>query len=83
MDEDGEVPIGELGTVMGGMTRIGRMTTIEIEAVRANDGNRAESKWIRDSINQVTMQRSGSKAIEHNYNFYKKHADQLRPAARQ
>ncbi len=80
VDEDGEVSIGELGSMMGGVTGMGKMMTVEIEAVRSNGGNWAEHQWVRDSLNQVMMTSSGSAAIQHNHELYKKYADQLRPA---
>lgn len=83
MDEAGEIIAGDLGNVMTGITGIGSIGTVEIETVRGAHGNWAEHKWIRDSLMEAQMRKSGSDVIEHNYRLYQEYADQLMPAMNQ
>lgn len=76
-DEDKELSIGDLGSMMSGMTELGGLTTIEIEAVKAAGGNWAEHKWVQQTLLTASIQKDVNETVAHNYSLYQKYAGQL------
>jgi hypothetical protein len=47
------------------------LNTVELETVKAGDGNWAEYQWVKEQLRNARLQRGeGSDALEHNYELY-------------
>ncbi len=78
-EEDQDLSLKDLGSLMGGVSEVAGLQTIEIEVVKTAGGNWAEHQWVRESLRAAWIQRDGNDAIEHNYELFQNFEEQLSP----
>jgi hypothetical protein len=69
-DKDSPSP-ADLARMYKGMGTAMSLNTVELETVKAGDGNWAEYQWVKEQLRNARLQRGeGSDALEHNYELY-------------
>ncbi len=76
-EKDEDISLKDLGSLMGGVTDVAGLQTVEIEVVKTAGGNWAEHQWVRESLRTAWIQTDGNDTIEHNYALYQDYEEQL------
>ncbi|MDH3615346.1 MAG: YIP1 family protein [Gammaproteobacteria bacterium] len=76
-DRDEEVSLGDLGSMMSGMTEAAGLQTSEIEVVKSAGGNWAEHQWVRESLRTAWVQKDINDAVAHNFKLYQEFEEEL------
>jgi hypothetical protein len=76
-DRDEEVSLGDLGSMMSGMTEAAGLQTSEIEVVKSAGGNWAEHQWVRESLRTAWVQKDINDTVAHNFELYREFEEEL------
>jgi len=76
-DKDEEVSLGDLGSMMSGMTEAAGLQTSEIEVVKSAGGNWAEHQWVRESLRTAWVQKDINDTVAHNFELYQEFEEEL------
>lgn len=76
-EKDEQMSLRDMSTMMGGMTQMAGMNTVEIEMVKTAGGNFAEHQWVKNSLRTAWLQKDINDAVAHNYALFQKYEDQL------
>jgi hypothetical protein len=76
-DRDEEVSLGDLGSMMSGMTEAAGLQTSEIEVVKSAGGNWAEHQWVRESLRTAWVQKDINDTVAHNFELYQEFEEEL------
>jgi hypothetical protein len=76
-DRDEEVSLGDLGSMMSGMTEAAGLQTSEIEVVKSAGGNWAEHQWVRESLRTAWVQKDINDSVAHNFELYQEFEEEL------
>jgi len=76
-DRDEEVSLGDLGSMMSGMTEAAGLQTSEIEVVKSAGGNWAEHHWVRESLRTAWVQKDINDTVAHNFELYQEFEEEL------
>lgn len=71
------VSLGDLTSVVAGITEVAGLNTAEIEVVKAGGGNWAEHQWVRESLRTAWLLKDGDGAVAANYALYRKYEGEL------
>tara|TARA_R110000782_G_scaffold20553_4_gene55468 strand:- start:713 stop:943 length:231 start_codon:yes stop_codon:yes gene_type:complete len=50
---------------------------IKMEVVKSSGGNWTENPWVKEAVRTAYLQRDTKETVEHNYEPYKEHKDEL------
>lgn len=76
-EQEEDISLRDLGSLMGGVSDVAGLQTVEIEVVKTAGGNWAEHQWVRESLRTAWIQKEGSDTIEHNYELYQDFEEEL------
>ncbi len=76
-EKDQDISLNDLGQILSSVTDAAGLQTAEIEVVKSAGGNWAEHQWIKNSLRTAMIQKDSTKAVEHNYELFKRYEDQL------
>jgi len=76
-DSNQRVSLGDLSTVITGITEVAGLNTAEIEIVKSTGGNWAEHQWVRETLRAAWLLKDGDEAVVHNYGLYRRFEEQL------
>lgn len=74
-----EMSMSDMSEMMAGATQMIGMNTIELEVVKSGGGNWAEHQWVGEALRTAYVQKDINEAVEHNYELYMEHEDELKP----
>lgn len=78
-ENDEEMSIGDLTSMMGSATGLAGIGGVEIEIVKTSGGNWAEHTWVRDSLRTAWLQKDINDTVKHNYELYLEYESELAP----
>lgn len=77
-EEDEDLSVKDLGTMMSGMTEIGGFGTTAIEIVKSGGGNWAEHQWVQQTLLTAARQKDANDTVAHNFQLYEEYAEELK-----
>ena len=72
-----DVSLSDLGSMMSGVTEVAGLQTSEIEVVKSAGGNWAEHQWVRESLRTAWIQKDINDTVAHNFKLYQKFEEEL------
>ena len=76
--ENKESPsLSDLGKIYSGASEAMGAHNAELEVVKTGGGNWAEHQWVKQQLRAAKIHKTGSEAVEHNYELYQQHAQLL------
>lgn len=72
-----DVSLSDLGSMMSGVTEAAGLQTSEIEVVKSAGGNWAEHQWVRESLRTAWIQKDINDTVAHNFGLYQEFEEEL------